>query len=256
MRRLVILVMAATLLAGCAPQAIRRTFDVGEHRVSMAARPEWRFVEQGRRLLMRHGQVGLALEDLGPRGRAGIRAEIERARTLWRGGQDREARTRMTMIPVPEVLFAAPEQRRAFWETWHEVSGAPEGLDPTLVEGRFDRLLDAVETLRERPADELVDDALLEMGEDERRSVASRSRRTVGGRGVIVVVTWNRLSHDGARRFAFVDHDGRILVLRTGAVAGTLAGAADDRAFESVLESLRIEPAAAQSVAGGRRSIT
>lgn len=248
MRWSAVLLATGLLLAGCAKPVTRQAFDVGVFQVSVATGPDWRHVDQGRRHLLRHDPVQLVIEDLGPVGRDGIRREIERARTLWRRGQVGEARSVMTMIPVASELFATPEHRRAFWDTWNEVSSAPDDIDAVAAGERFDRLLDAVAALRERPADQVIDDALATMGEDQRRRVAWRQRRMVSGRDAVVIQTWNRLSHDHPRRFALIMDSGRLLVLRTeqGPWQPALV------AFDPVLRSLRVtSPPAPDDDAGG-----
>jgi hypothetical protein len=238
------------LVAGCASEA-RQEFDVGVHRVSVATHPGWQHVDQGRRHLLRHEEVQLVIEDLGPAGREGIRHEIERARALWHRGQDREARTLMAMVPIAPEHFVTPAQGHAFWNTWHEVSGAPENLDAAEAEARFDRLLDAVATLRDRPAADVIDAALRTMGEDQRRGVASRRQERLDGLELVVIETWNRLSHEDRRRFAILIDAGYTLALRTD--RGPWPAAAP--AFESTLRSLRIARPA-QSAGGERRSST
>ena len=253
LQRVAALAAAAAWSAGCGGPSERaappRSFAVGVHQVTLALPAELQHVDQGKRHLLRHGELKLVIEDLGPVGRRGLRREIERVRELWRRGLDREARTAMAMIPVPPEHFTSAEQRTGFWSAWHEVTSAPEGLAPAAAEPRFDRLLAAIDGLAERPVDAAIDDLLRRMGEDERRDVAWRRSRLLDGRPSWEVETWNRLSHDWPRRFAIVIDDGYALALHTGEVPYPEARPT----LELLLRSLRIAPRAAQST-GERRS--
>ena len=227
--------MLLALSAGCTRE-VRQQLDIGVHHVSIVAGPDWRHVDQGRRHQLRRGEILLVLEDLGPVGREGIRREVERARDLCRRGREGEARTLMGQVPVPAEHFPSLDERQAFWRSWHEVSGAPAGLDAAAMADRFDRLLDAITALRDRTAEEEVDGALRAMGEDQRRSVASQVVLRQEGREAVIVETWNRLSHEDRRRFALVRDAGYLLVLRTERGPWLASRAAFDR----VQGSLRV----------------
>jgi len=247
-----VLVLALGLLAGCAHEAPRQVLVVGAHRVSLVVPEGWHEVDQGRRHLVRRGELQLVIEDLGPLDRRGIRRETERARALWRRGEDREARSAMAMIPVAPELFITARQRQAFWETWSALASASPGLEIADAEQRFDRLLDAVAGLKALPDFAIVDAALVAMGEDRRRALASSERRGSGRQAPFLVVTWNRISHDDHRRYAIWIDDGRPLALRTeGRDQPEI-----DRAFDAVEQSLRIETVAPVDSAGARRSRT
>ena len=241
---------ALLTLAGCARESVQ-TFDVGVHHVSVALAPDWTEVDQGHRHLLRRGDVQLVIEDFGPSGREGVRRELERARALWEQGEAREAQTVMRMIPVSDSLFAGDVQRRAFWEIWSGLSDAPDGLDAGEAADRFSRLLVATDALVPRSGEQRISDALIQMGEDERRTIASRMVRRIGDHEVTVVVTWYRIDHSSLRRFAIVDDAGYLLVLRTDQGPPLAEGAFDD-----VLRTLRVTRPAAQSAPAERRSST
>ena len=242
MKRLATLALSILCLIalGCSRQAeeVRQEFRVGVHQASFTSRVAWQHVDQGDQHLLRRGEVELVVQDLGPVGREGIRRELERACALWLAGKVGEAHTAMRMIPVSQEHFNTPLHKTEFWETWSEVSRAPEYLDSVSVELRFRRVYEAVDSLRSRNVDALIADALKVMGEDHRRSIAGKVRSNLNGREVWVVETWNRLSHENRERFAFVFDDGYLLVLRTG--RGPWPNTSRD--FEEVLKTLRIAP--------------
>jgi hypothetical protein len=250
MSRGVVVAALVLVTGGCAREAVREALSVGAHRVSLAVPSGWQVVDQGRRRLLRRGELELVIEDLGPLDRRGIQHELERVRRLWRNGEDREARSAMARIPVAPELFSTVEQRRAFWDDWSALSTASRELEAADAERRFDRLLDAVAGLRAIGDDAIVDAALTAMGEDGRRAVASREP-PVDPRDPVRVVTWNRVSHGDRRRFAIWIDAGRPLALRTERDQPDA-----DRAFDSVARSLRIETAAPVDSAGARRSNT
>jgi hypothetical protein len=254
-RGMLVLVLGLGLglpLVGCAHEAAREVLAVGVHRISLEVPPGWQEVDQGRRRLLRRGELQIAIADLGPLDRRGIRREIERARALWRRGEDREARSAMAMIPVAPQLFVTAQQRRAFWETWSALASASPDLEIADAEQRFDRLLDAVAGLKALPDFAIVDLALVAMGEDRRRARASSERRGSGLEAPFLVVTWYRISHDDRRRYAIWIDDGRPLALSTeGRDQPEI-----DRAFDAVERSLRIETAVPVDSAGARRSRT
>ena len=248
MRGSLALLASLGLACGCAAPP-RQEFEVGVHRLSMVTPAGWQHVDQGRRHLIRRGDARLVIEDLGPRTREGIRDEIQKARERWRAGSDGEGRTVMRGIEVAPRLFESADQRQAFWSIWHAVAGSRDFDSADL---HFDRLLTAIDGMRELSLDEIVDDALQELGEDQRRSRASLEPRSLDGRNGAFVVTWNRLSHADPRTFAIFVNRGRVLALRVE----DRFSRPDESVLEDVLESLGIVEPADQSGVTERRSST
>jgi hypothetical protein len=178
------------------------------------------------------------LEDLGPANREGVRRAIEAARELWRRSRAEEGRTLLGMVPVAPELFATPEQRRAFWDAWSEARNSPADIDRVTMEDRFDRLLDAATALHELRPEEIYQAALRSLGENERRAESSRETRSAEVHDFVRIDTWERLSHQSSRHYAFALERGSLLVVRTN--MGLPERAAP--AFEQVWKSLRYVP--------------
>ena len=75
--------------------------------------------------------------------------------------------------------------------------------------------------LRQAPEDggptieERIDVEMGRLGFNSQRDIASRKTRNVQGRDLIVIDTWDRLTHDHKRRFAFCINEGNVLVIYT-----------------------------------------
>lgn len=102
------------------------------------------------------------------------------------------------------------------------------------------------------PLEEWVDWGLRTLDSSSQRSVARRGTLHVQGREILVVETWDRLSHGQQRRFAFVLNRGSLLALHT-------RGGDFDRAksaFDRVLRDLEFVDADPESRAGAQGPVT
>ena len=205
----------AIALPGCEKPAGPRQFAVGQHHIRFVVPEGWEARDLDGQVLLRHGASQMVLQDLGPAGPAGIRREVEQARELWREGRSRDARWRMRAAAIPSHLFETAGQRKAFWNTWAKVSGAPEDADFAVVQSAFDEVLATVATIRPRALDALVETALAELDLDRTSDVTQRRAIAIGGREGLVVDSWDRLSHARERRIALVLNQGNLLAVRT-----------------------------------------
>jgi len=238
-------------LAGCGSrdQASRRVLTLGEHHLSVRVPNGWRVLEFGREARMSSGAVTLTLGDLGPAGPEGIQREVDRAHALWKSGHDRDARSVLGRIPVPDDLFGTQVQRTAFWADWSNVLQAPDDTDPDRVDEAFERLRDDVASLTQPDFDTLAGAIVGKMEPPDRREVAATHPRLVAGRPAVVVRTWDRLTHEHPRRVAIVLDRGYALKVDIEGGTMELAGPA----FEGLLDSLRFETPAGNvgAISGG-----
>lgn len=239
-----LLAASAAAFAACGAHDAPRTFAIGEHRVSARVPAGWEVLDQGRQVRLRGAGAELVLQDLGAAGPVGLRREVERAQDLWRAGRVDEARWRLYNVPLPEYLFATPEQARAFRDAWSGVTAdAARALTGDEPARRFVAVMGAVAELREPTLPELARHGLAVLGHDERRDVRASEPVAVAGGDALDVQTWNRLAHTSPRRFVFVRNDDFLLVLYTAADADGDAATA----FTAVRDSLQLLPAAAAS---------
>ena len=246
--------LAVPLLAwiafvGCQtrPTGTRQEVRLGEHHLSLRVPEGWRVLSFGREVRVSRGDVVLTLGDLGPAGPEGIQREVERARTLWKKGQLRDAQWVLKTVPVPDELFGTQVERTAFWADWSEVTSAGEGANPDAVDEPFERIRANVAALA-RPEVQVLAGTVLDQVEPKaRRDVEVSHPRLVAGREAVVYRTWDRLTHGHPRRVAIVFDGGYALKLDTEAGSMLAAGPA----FEGLLDSLRFIAAPAAAVSEG-----
>jgi len=61
--------------------------------------------------------------------------------------------------------------------------------------------------------DKAAERAMVQMGEDGRREVASRSRIQIDGRDAVEIDTWDHISHQYRKRYVFVMDERKILAI-------------------------------------------
>jgi len=232
----------AALIVGCAKNE-RVTMDVGSFRVEAEVPFGWRHLDLGRRHLLQNGENQLAFEDFGPVAPEGIRREVARARELARANRLATAKSVLSMIPIPEELFATKEQRRRFRDDWSLIAEADEHTPPGSLDGAFERVLGNIALLLPRDAASIEHDVLRRMGADDRRDVASRVGVAIDGHRGTLLVTWHRMTHDFRGRHAIFVEAGSALGVWTG--RGPLAVTGPP--FDRVMRSLRFEAGPADS---------
>jgi len=255
LRAVVALAMLALVglgFAGCETrlQGTRHELALGEHQLSIQVPDGWQVRSVGREVRVSHGNVAFRLGDLGPAGPEGIQREVERARALWQKGQDREARRVLKNVPVPDTLFRNQVERTAFWAAWSEVSDAPEGADPALIDEAFERIRANVAAIARPDLQVLAATVLNQIEPAAQHDVAASHARLVAGREAVVFRVWDQLTHRHPRRVAILFDKGYALKLDTESGSMNLAGPA----FEGLLDSLRFVapvPAGAPAMSGG-----
>jgi hypothetical protein len=125
------------------------------------------------------------------------------------------ARDRIQRIQIPRRPGSSNQEYREFRKLWWQLTADLALTNPDSVEQDYARVLDALGQFSEVEFEDLVDRALVQLGHDQRRDIASRKRVTLEGREFLVVDTWDRLSHDYRRRHAFVINQGHLLVVWT-----------------------------------------
>jgi len=237
--------LAAVALGACArPQPVRHTLTLDTQRISVAIPEGWEIVDRGNAVIVRKADMELRIETIGAVGPLGIRREVERARRLWQGGRDKDARWRLRTVRVPDALFASNAQREAFWDAWSEVSNEDAGYDA--MGAGFEHVLENVAGLAPMGPDSLADAWLAEVDPRRLRDVATRQPRTVDGRPAIVLDTWQRLDHTQRRRIALVFDNGYAVALQTSQGAfGPGPFPPQAMLLELILSSLRFTPPAA-----------
>jgi len=224
--------------AGCQARpdlGVRQELTLGEHRVSLRVPEGWKVLSFGREVRMSHGSVVLTLGDLGPAGPEGIQQEVERARTLWKNGQLKDAQWVLKTVPVPDELFGTQVERTAFWADWSEVANAGDGADRNAIDEGFERIRANVAALARPDLQVLAGTVLDQLEPKARRDIEASHPRLVSGREAVVYRTWDRLTHGHPRRVAIVLDHGYALKVDTEAGGMLAAGSA----FEGLLDSLR-----------------
>ena len=159
-----------------------------------------------------------------------------------------DART-LLMASNPRHFFASERRWKAIADEWKTVTwirrvkdvdgrGRVDGEVDWAVRGAFHDLLVQTSALDTPPLEELAERALVDMGHDAQRSIASREAMAVSGHPALRIETWDRLSHRGRKSHLFVLANRRLLCLRTE------IGLVDDLApaFEALAASLAIDP--------------
>jgi len=240
-RVLAALALAVVVFVGCStrPKGTRQEVTLGEHHLSVRVPEGWKVLSFGREVRVSRGNVVLTLGDLGPAGPEGIQREVERARTLWKNGQLRDAQWVLKTVPVPDELFGTQVERTTFWADWSAVMSAGEGASPDAVDEAFARIRENVAAIR-RPDTQVLAGTVLDQVEPRaRRDVEVSHPRLVAGREAVVYRTWDRFTHRQPRRVAIVFDKGYALKLDTEAGSIVRAGPV----FEGLLDSLRFTAA-------------
>ena len=232
------LVVALGLLAGpaCSSRVETQVVDVGRHRVRFVCPAGWEHLDHGRQQLFRRGESQLSLTDLGPATPAAMVEELEAAERLWRDGPRRDAFERVRELRAPALRFAPSRQRADFWKPWTDVTYVPEAADSAAIGPAFAALIEGTKVFAEVTPEHMVEYVVILASDGRGREIAHRERRTIHGAPWIEVETWDRVSHLGRSRVAFVVDRGYLLALaidwgrfeRTGSV------------FEAVLASLEV----------------
>lgn len=229
-------------LAGCASPP-RATMEAGSFRVSAEVPAGWRHLDLGNRHLLKSAENQIAFEDFGPVTREGIAREVTRARDLARADRVKTARSVLSMIRVPDDLFATREQARAFWDDWQKIWDEGPEAPPSHFDPLFARVLANVGKLADRDTAAVERAVLRQMGADARRDVASRERIVRDGRRGTLLVTWHRMTHDWRGQHVIFIDAGSAFGVWTSQGAPAVTGPVFDR----VLKSLRFEPGAADT---------
>lgn len=236
------LTLAVPLIAwiafvGCQtrPNGTRQDVALGEFHLSVRVPEGWRVLSFGREVRVSRGDVVLTLGDLGPAGPEGIQREVERAHTLWKNGQLKDAQWVLKTVPVPDELFGTLVERTAFWADWSAVANAEAGESPDAMDEAFERIRADVAAIQ-RPDPQVLAGTVLEKLEPKaRRDIETSHMRLISGREAMVYRTWDRLTHGNARRVAIVFDKG--YALKLDIEKGSIFSAGP--AFESLLDSLR-----------------
>ncbi|HEU4887101.1 MAG TPA: hypothetical protein VFV49_04380 [Thermoanaerobaculia bacterium] len=223
------------LASACAEEPpAARTFQVGHHRVDITPPAGWQVLDHGRQIVFRNEDAEMILSDLGAVRPEGFRDEVAKAKELWRGSRDDEARTRLWELPFRDELFVSRAQMERVRDPWSNLLSASRGTDYGNVAADFDRLFAAVDATQPAPLNRIVDDALPRLGHDQRREVKSREATEVAGREVMVVETWMTLTHADPRCLLVAVNAGRVLALRCDRCEGEAFDA-----FERLAASLQ-----------------
>ena len=243
--------LAALLSNGCADGTIAiapppRHYEMtpGDHRIAFDAPHDWAVVNQGSEITIRkgtieHGIHAIEIRDLGPAGRDGIEAEVKRARELWSAGKDDDARWRLKRIQVARESFTTASQRNHFWETLHDLTGAPRTVESGDVDDMFTALLDSVRALEPLTFEESVDQALRPVEDLKlRREVAKRKPIAIDGRNALRFETRYRQTHTDLRSYVVIRNGSRLLGvwMDHDRPNGKL-----NPAYETVVKSLKIQ---------------
>jgi hypothetical protein len=214
---------------------------VGHHHVRFLLPKSWEHLDHGHEQLLRLGEAQMTLADLGPATSGAMAQELGRARELWLAGRRLDAFERVRELRSPALRYASSDQRTEFWQPWADVTFAPAPADSAAIGPAFDALIRGADKLAP-PTPTLLfqyvsDLALSGHGQE----IAARERRTIQGSDWVVVDLWDRVSHGGRTRVAFTVTGGYLLAL-------TMDRGLPEQlrpAFESVLASMEVDPAAA-----------
>lgn len=210
--------VAAVLHGGCAreplPPPEPTAVTVGVHRLAFRVPEGWLHFDHGREQRFERGLLQMSIADLGPVDGAGYARAIEDARDLWRAGRLEDARETLGRLRL-RAAFPSEEDWRAFRVRWDVVAQEGDVTPPGELDEAYRSILETVRDLPPPSLDDLADAALVDLGHDQRRSVAERRPVLIDDRGGMWVDTWDRLSHDYRQRFLFVVSEGHLLVVHT-----------------------------------------
>ena len=251
-RRATPVLLAAVLASGCVDRTIAiatpsRHYEMtpGDHRIAFDAPQDWMVVNQGREVTIRKGSIekgirAIEIRDLGPAGREGIEAEVKRARELWNADKDADARWRLKNITVTRESFTSASQRNHFWETLHDLTGAPRGAEFNHVDAMFTALLDSVRALEPLPFPKAVEIALAPIEDVKlRREISERTRMSIDGHDALRFETRYRQTHAYPRTYVVVRNGSRLLGVW---MDHDRPRATLNLTFDVVVKSLKVQP--------------
>lgn len=231
------------------PQQSPTIVDLGTHRIGFVVPPGWLHSDHGMEQLFEQGMAHIRLVDLGPATPEGFAETLREALGLFEQNQWEDART-LLVSTNPRRFFASEKRWKSLQADWKSVTwvrrdealvgalGSVDGEVDWEVRGAFHDLLAQVSALRRPNLSELAENALVELGHDAQRSIASEEALSISGKPALRIETWDRLSHLGRQSHLFVLSEGRLLCLWTQ--LGSMETV--DPAFESLVTSLTIEP--------------
>ena len=187
---------------------------VGVHRVAFRVPDGWLHFDHGREQGFESGLLQMSIADLGPVDGLGYARAIEEAWDLWREGRLEDAREALGRIRL-RAAFASVEAWRAFRVHWDVVAQEGDVAPPGELDEAYRSILETVRGLPPPSLEDLAEAALVDLGHDQRRSVAERRPVLIDDRDGMWVDTWDRLSHDYRQRFLFVVSEGHLLVVHT-----------------------------------------
>jgi hypothetical protein len=235
-KALIVIVFVGLLVVSCGgdPEPV---YEVGEHRLMLAVPEGWEFAARGAARVLSLDGWSIVMRDVGVVDEKSVEKGALAARELWREGRYEDATARLEEVDL-ERAVATDDQRKRLAEIWPQVAGGNAEAKPKDVEKAYDRLLRLIDDLPEVDLAELLDGMLWDLGEGRDRGVASQTYREVNGRRVLVVDTWTRLGHAAPQRFAFLQEDGRGLVVFTEKGDPVEM----EEGFDTLLESIRFAP--------------
>ena len=189
------------------------TVQVGRHELRLVPPRGWEHLDHGRVHLFRNGETELALTDVGPATTTALVEELREAEALWQAGRRLDAFARVRELDGPPLRILPGELRAEFWRPWYEATRAAETADDAAVAAAFRALIEAAGALPEATTDQQVAYLLADYSDTGRREIARRDLRMVHGADWTTFDTWDRVSHMSRRSYAYLESDGRILLL-------------------------------------------
>lgn len=231
--RLVALALLA-LAGGCSERP--ETLMVGVHPLSVIVPAGWEHLDHGREQLLRNGQAQIAIIDLGLVTVSGYISVVEQSMALAERGDVQGAHERLSGLVMPRAKGGTFAEQEEFRMLWRYMISAHDDRTWGELEGAYFDVLDALDEFPELEVQDLTQRALVRLDHDSRRDIAAKSGRSIHGVDVRVVDTWDRLSHQHRKRFAFFIHRDHLFAIWTqrGAFRQT------QQAFEVVLRSMRM----------------
>jgi hypothetical protein len=211
---LLLVVSWPALFAGCGSSR-RIELRVGVHHVTVRVPRGWERVDYGQRQVFQHGLARIVLADFGLVEPVGYLREIETAQDLWSRGQALDARDRLAKLRLLPASFASHDAYEAIWGATYDLRRTLEHGTPAEGEASFRDLIDALQRLPAPSVEDLADVALRVFGHDQRREIANKTHRQVGGREALVIDTWDRLSHEDRKRYVLAINEGSLLLAAT-----------------------------------------
>ncbi len=182
----------------------------------MTSPPDWQHLDHGREQRFERGTHQISLADLGPATRDAFQREIARARELFRLGQVADSRTILEGLQIRR-MFPSALRWQAFQPSWKIILRAGRErrpVGPEAIDRAYTEVLVEVGALPRPDMTTLAQVALAQTGHDERRDVVLEQAMAIGGRGALLLDTWDRLNHQQRKRHVFVLNEGNLLVAR------------------------------------------